>query len=480
MALEGYPRVMIGLAVGDTIGAAVTQRSRRTVRASGGDLGAPVEGSGELTEVTQLALCLLEAHPADAGLELRALDACHEWLEAGPPAVGSLTRAALETGAVEAWRAAKAQIPADGALSRAPASVAAGRCGANLLGEAVTLGAVTHADPLSVVSCATVCLALRRLVAGAGYDGAWREAEATVCAADIAALVASLGPGYADDVRERLAGARAELRGSVGEGLRGARARDDGSVVSTLQTAIAAGRAASWADGVLSVVRAGDHDAAGVAALTGAILGARGLLPPSEWSRRLRCSVRWSAWPAQADGAAALGRIERACRRAAGVIEPRAYPDHVPPFVVRRLHPQVLYGRNPVFEREAVALADAGVTHVIDLREPWEWQGPDRLGAEAVAWLDRQIDRLHLPTPDGGAPTLATLDAAVAHLEAAMAAGGVAFVHCRAGQERSGAALLAWLIARGGDVDALQGLAPTLRPLPNQQAAVYRWLRARY
>jgi atypical dual specificity phosphatase len=149
--------------------------------------------------------------------------------------------------------------------------------------------------------------------------------------------------------------------------------------------------------------------------------------------------------------------------------------------VVRRLHPQILYGRNPVFAREVAALVDAGVTQVIDLREAWEWQGPDRLGREAVGWLEEHdVSRLHLSTADGGVLTPDALDRAVECIDAALASGGVVFVHCRAGQERTGAVLLAWLLTRGGDLEGLRELAPSLRPLPQQQAAVYDWLRARF
>jgi atypical dual specificity phosphatase len=138
----------------------------------------------------------------------------------------------------------------------------------------------------------------------------------------------------------------------------------------------------------------------------------------------------------------------------------------------------VLYGRHPLLLEEATALAAAGISHVLDLREPWEWEGPNRLGSEAVAWWSTHgTRRMHLPIPDGGAPSRDRIGAAVAFIDEAVSGGGTVFVHCRAGKERSGLVLLAWMLPRGGDLEALQRLAPGLRPLPHQQVAAYDWFR---
>ena len=150
----------------------------------------------------------------------------------------------------------------------------------------------------------------------------------------------------------------------------------------------------------------------------------------------------------------------------------------LPPFATRRLQPEVLYGCNPLFARHVEELTTAGVTHVLDLREEWEWAGEGRVGREAIETIERiPIHRRHLPIADGGNPKAETLTAAVKFIDHALAGGGVVFVHCRAGRERSGAVLLAWMLSRGCDVGELQELAPDLKPLPEQQAAVYEWLR---
>jgi protein-tyrosine phosphatase len=171
----------------------------------------------------------------------------------------------------------------------------------------------------------------------------------------------------------------------------------------------------------------------------------------------------------------------QAGQRAASISAPADDLGVAGTFFARRLHPQLLYGRNPLSSSEVEALAAAGVTHVLDLRQSWEYEAPGRAGAEAVQALgDLQISRLHRPIPDGGNPSSADLDAAVQFIDSALARGGVVYVHCRAGRERSGAVLLAWVLRRGGDLGVLQELAPALKPLPGQQAAVYAWLSARF
>src|SRR5690606_19313446 len=48
------------------------------------------------------------------------------------------------------------------------------------------------------------------------------------------------------------------------------------------------------------------------------------------------------------------------------------------------LAPRSRAGRNPLSERDVEDLAEAGVTHVLDLREEAEWEGP--AGTEERPW----------------------------------------------------------------------------------------------
>jgi rhodanese-related sulfurtransferase len=187
-------------------------------------------------------------------------------------------------------------------------------------------------------------------------------------------------------------------------------------------------------------------------------------------------------------------------------------PPGPPPFTRWAFGDGLAAGRNPLTELDARELVAAGITHVLDLREPREWDpdlgpaprgGAVRYGAEAVDALARLgVRRLNLPIQDGGAPSPGHLTAAVGFLDAALAAGDLAdggprvYVHCRAGRERTAAVLLAWLVAtrprsakandpnRSSDplarcLTELRERVPWLNPLPWQVDAVATWMRSR-
>jgi ADP-ribosyl-[dinitrogen reductase] hydrolase len=180
-------------------------------------------------------------------------------------------------------------------------------------------------------------------------------------------------------------------------------------------------------------------------------------------------------------------RIERIATRLAALRrhqEIYAARTEIPPFEFFRVEERVWAGRNPLTARDVDRLASLGVTHVLDLREPKEWSGGGRVGQEAVDALDeRGIERRHLPVPDTHAPDAATLDAAVGFLDAALAADPAArvFVHCRAGQQRTGAVLVAWHARSRGctghdALAAIQASCPSIAPMEAQRQAVERWL----
>jgi predicted protein tyrosine phosphatase len=146
---------------------------------------------------------------------------------------------------------------------------------------------------------------------------------------------------------------------------------------------------------------------------------------------------------------------------------------------------RVRVGRNPLTAEDAGALVEAGITHVLDLREEREWSPPNP-GEEAVRELERLgVKRQSVPIPDFTAPGREQLAAACAFLEEALSDPAArVFVHCWAGRERSGAILTAFHARRTGlECDAalaeLQAGCPTLRPLAHQLAAVREWLALR-
>jgi protein-tyrosine phosphatase len=139
-------------------------------------------------------------------------------------------------------------------------------------------------------------------------------------------------------------------------------------------------------------------------------------------------------------------------------------------------------GRNPLTADDVRSLAEDGITHVLDLREPHEWE-PPRLGQEALDEMAaRGLERLHLPIEDVSPPTLETLDTAVAFIDdALMNPAARVYVHCRAGMERTACVLVAWHArAHGVDYDtalaALRRGRPVLSPLPDQTAVTREWI----
>jgi protein-tyrosine phosphatase len=143
---------------------------------------------------------------------------------------------------------------------------------------------------------------------------------------------------------------------------------------------------------------------------------------------------------------------------------------------------RVRVGRNPLTAEEAGALVEAGITHVLDLREESEWSAPNP-GGEAVGALERLgVKRRSVPIPDFTAPGKAELAAACAFLEEALSDPAArVFVHCWAGRERSGTILTAFHARqRGLSCEAalaeLQAGCPRLQPLAHQLAAVREWL----
>ena len=244
--------------------------------------------------------------------------ACREWRASGPRDIGLLTNRALASDSVTAWMESGRNSCGNGGLMRAAASVAAGSSGDALLHEAAQLSAITHADPRSIAACVIFCAGLESLSRGALYADAWLSAIESAARLDIERAVQFLGAPYARETATQWPAVVASVATFVRKGLAPEWGGNSGFALTTLQTAIVQGASPTFAEGTLRVVRAGD-DSDTVAAVTGAILAARGLLPPAEWLTTLRCGERWSAWPTTAIGPACVARLEEACLRASGV-----------------------------------------------------------------------------------------------------------------------------------------------------------------
>lgn len=152
----------------------------------------------------------------------------------------------------------------------------------------------------------------------------------------------------------------------------------------------------------------------------------------------------------------------------------------LPPLEYNQVADRLWAGRNPLTSVDVEQLAGLGVTHILDLREPWEWQAP-RFGDEALSELvRRRVTRHHLPVPDAGVPTAAQFEQAFIFLRGALRDPQFqVYVHCRAGIERTSAVLVAylgrtWSLDYNQALSALQKGRPTLRRHGEQ--AVREWL----
>jgi len=173
-------------------------------------------------------------------------------------------------------------------------------------------------------------------------------------------------------------------------------------------------------------------------------------------------------------------RFGEAERRHAAIYANR----RVPRFERWKIESRLLAGRNPLSEVDVHELRSLGVTHVLDLREKKEWLAPGQLGLDAIEAQERlRLGRRWLPIPDGSAPEPQTLRLAADWLDTVLAArDATAYVHCRAGRERTATVLAAW-IGRRDRLDPARSLQRLRRfgypgqPLRAQVEAVARFLR---
>ncbi len=92
--------------------------------------------------------------------------------------------------------------------------------------------------------------------------------------------------------------------------------------------------------------------------------------------------------------------------------------------------------------RDVPALQQLGVGAVVNTCE--EYAGP------VASYSRAGIVQLRIPTVDFTAPTLASVQDAVAFMQQHVGLGQRVYVHCKAGRARSGTVVLCWLIAAHG------------------------------
>lgn len=114
-------------------------------------------------------------------------------------------------------------------------------------------------------------------------------------------------------------------------------------------------------------------------------------------------------------------------------------------------------------------LAEAGVTHVVDLREAHE--------VDESRLAELSADRKHVPVPNHGAPTLQQLKDVGAWL-AEQGDDATLYVHCQGGFGRASTMVIGLLVQQGTSVAEAEEQVRAARPeirLNDEQRA---WLRA--
>src|SRR5688572_10696965 len=310
---------LLGLAVGDALGTTYEferlEQPPYPVLATGPAtdvVGAGPFGleAGQVTDDTQLAVCLARSLAERGGLEVADVAARYvAWSEHAFD-IGAQTLAAIErlgegeppsSAALEVWREYGRRPAGNGSLMRtAPIAVAlrgAPHDSRLLIDAAIADSLITHADPRCVLACAAFDAAIAAAIAGP-LDG---RAMVSVARRALERGAARLGAVWAGDTtgdREHVALAADALAGDLDAAL-----RDDPDVYrEDLHVHRTAGfvrvafrlafwhaaHAPSWRDALVDIAsRGGDADTN--AAIAGALLGARdgAAAIPAAWVERV-------------------------------------------------------------------------------------------------------------------------------------------------------------------------------------------------
>lgn len=316
---------MIGLAVGDALG--TTYEFERIAQPPYPQLatgpatdvvgGGPFAlAPGQVTDDTQLAVCLARSLAEREGLDLADLARRYvAWREhafdVGAQTGASIARIARGESPSQAglavWRASERRPAGNGSLMRiAPLAVwgAARLAGSEvaLARGAVDESLVTHADPRCALACAAFVVAIADAIATDSGDGARMVARARD---GLEVARAYLATAWAADAAD--AGAVADAARAIASDLDAALAREPGVYGEELHLHRTAGfvrvafrlamwhaaHTASWRDAVVDVAsRGGDADTN--AAIAGALLGARDgeAAIPAAWRERVLAAVQ--------------------------------------------------------------------------------------------------------------------------------------------------------------------------------------------
>ncbi len=282
---------LLGLACGDALGRPLEFQSAAGIERRYGRVdemladGTHGQPAGTVTDDTDLAMCLARSLVACGGFD--GADVAERfvgWWESGPFDIGMMTRDAIaEFDGGTSWREAGRRVwegraegsnAGNGSVMRcAPHALAFVDAPADRLAEVSRRSsAITHADPRCTAGCVLLNLTIAGLVRGDE--------------APLAAALAHVGSEAPDELLEALE--------PVPDAIDAAELQSSGYVVHTLQTALHDALTAESAEEaiVTAANRGGDADT--VAAVTGALAGARfgaGALP-ARWLEALEVTAR--------------------------------------------------------------------------------------------------------------------------------------------------------------------------------------------
>jgi protein-tyrosine phosphatase len=143
----------------------------------------------------------------------------------------------------------------------------------------------------------------------------------------------------------------------------------------------------------------------------------------------------------------------------------------------------LIVGAYPLDQGDVDTLAHMGVERVLNLTEDEEYPPGDR-DEVARALAGAGIAESRLPLTDYGGLPAAELEAAVRTVGTWLDEGERAYLHCRAGWQRSAAVAAGVVAIRAGmdiddAVDYVRRRKPSADPLPHQRADLRRWWAGR-
>lgn len=470
--------VLLGLACGDALGAPVEFQDKEWLERKHGWLTEMVGGGqwepGEWTDDTAMALCVAEGVLEDPDdpeepIGRRFL----EW---------SRTAKDVGTTISTALHAYKGDWPSAGRKARQIRGARAASNGSLMCTAPVAMAypeeetlrcmsarisCMTHWHPHAQSCCDLYCRWVARMLEGEDPRNAWREAldrARTIPLPEDERSAGSAPP--TDGIWKRLE--RVEHL-----------SYDDLQPSGYAGAAVECLEAAAWcclhADSLEHAIAqaanlAGDADtiAAVAGGAAGAIWGEAGL--PERWlevlhqRERLEATARRLRWL----------RYHHLAYQVRGL----------KPFEYARVAERIYAGRAPLSGRDVEQLRQLGVTDVVDLREPGEWNAQGRLGNQAIQAAEiLGIRRTWLPVADLGAPEPPVFDG-VRELVRAVRAdpSRTLYIHCRAGIERTATVLAAATASLDGvgftaALEQLRLGRPAFNPLSNQRSGAKRWLR---